>query len=140
MLLRYDPFRELDRVTDQLFGSASRPTWAPMDAVRRGEHVELRFDLPGIAPEAVELTVERNVLTVKAERSWAPEPGDEVLAHERPQGSFSRQVMLGENLDTDALEARYDRGVLEIRIPVAEKAKARRVEIQTGGAPAVELN
>jgi HSP20 family protein len=135
MLVRYDPFRELDRVTDQLFGSSRTPQWMPMDAVRSGHDVVLTFDLPCVSLEAIDLTVERNVLTVKAERSWSPAEGDEVLAHERPQGSVTRQVMLGESLDTDRLEARYDAGVLTIRLPVAEQAKARKVEIQ-GGASA----
>lgn len=134
MLVRYDPFRELDRMTDQLFGrSGVSPQWMPMDAVRRGHEVELRFDLPGVSPDSIDLTVERNVLTVKAERGWQPAEGDEVLARERPQGSVTRQVMLGEALDTDKLAARYDAGVLTITIPVAEQAKPRRVEIQTGG-------
>ena len=137
MLVRYDPFRQLDRVTDELFGQPRRPQWMPMDAIRHGSAVELRFDVPGVAPEAVELTVERNVLTVKAERSWTPADGDEVLASERPQGSVTRQVMLGESLDTDRLEARYDAGVLTVTIPVAEQAKARKVEIHAGAGPDV---
>ena len=135
MLVRYDPFRQYDRVTDELFGQARRPQWMPMDAVRHDHEVELRFDLPGVSPDAVDLTVERNVLTVKAERSWVPVEGSEVLASERPQGSVTRQVMLGESLDTDRLDARYDAGVLTITIPVAEQAKARKVEIQRGSAP-----
>jgi HSP20 family protein len=133
MLVRYDPFRELDRMTDQLFGtSGNSPHWMPMDAVRHGHEVTLRFDLPGVSSDSVDVTVERNVLTVKAERSWTPAEGDEVLARERPQGSVTRQVMLGESLDTDRLEARYESGVLTVTIPVEEKAKPRRVEIQTG--------
>jgi HSP20 family protein len=105
----------------------------PMDAVRQGHEVVLRFDLPGVSPDSIDLTVERNVLTVRAERSWQPAEGDEVLARERPQGSVTRQVMLGESLDTESLEARYDAGVLTITIPVAEQAKPRKVEIQSGG-------
>jgi HSP20 family protein len=113
----------------------------PMDAVRHGHEVVLRFDLPGVSSDSVDLTVERNVLTVKAERSWTPSEGDEVLARERPQGSVTRQVMLGESLDTERLAARYDSGVLTITIPVEEKAKPRRVEIQTGSEPeAIEVN
>src|SRR5215217_8124324 len=105
MLVRYDPFRELDRMTDQ--------------------HLELRFDLPGVTPDSIDVTVERNVLTVRAERSWSPTEGDEILAQERPQGSVTRQVMLGEALDADRLEANYDAGVLTLTIPVAEQAKPR---------------
>jgi HSP20 family protein len=135
MLVRYDPFRELDRVTDHVFGWSRTPQWMPMDAVRSGHDVVLTFDLPGVSLEAIDLTVERNVLTVKAEREWSPAEGDDVLRHERPQGSVTRQVTLGESLDTDRLEARYDAGVLTIRLPVAEQAKPRKVEIQ-GGTPA----
>jgi HSP20 family protein len=140
MLVRHDPFRQLDRVTDELFGQTRRPQWMPMDAVRRAGSVELRFDLPGVAPDAVDLTVERNVLTVKAERSWTASEGEEVLASERQQGAVTRQVMLGESLDTDRLEARYEHGVLTVTIPVAEQAKARKVEVNVGSAPeAIEV-
>jgi HSP20 family protein len=134
MLVRYDPFRELDRMTDQLFGSspAARTHWMPMDAIRHDQHVELRFDLPGVTPDSIDVTVERNVLTVRAERSWSPTEGDEILAQERPQGSVTRQVMLGEALDADRLEANYDAGVLTLTIPVAEQAKPRKVEIRSG--------
>jgi HSP20 family protein len=140
MLVRYDPFREFDRLTDQFFGSGTNRThWMPMDAIRHEHQVELRFDLPGIAPESLDVEVERNVLTVRAERSWTPAEGDEVLAQERPQGSVSRQVMLGESLETESLEATYDAGVLTIRIPVAEQAKARKVEIQQGSQQAIDV-
>jgi HSP20 family protein len=139
MLMRYDPFREIDRFTEGLFGNVARSPWMPMDAVRRGDHVEVHFDLPGVRPDSIDLTVERNVLTVKAERAWWPEDGDEVLARERTQGTFSRQVMLGEALDADALEAHYDQGVLTVRIPVAEKAKPRKVEIHTGPVQEIEV-
>jgi HSP20 family protein len=131
MLMRYDPFRELDRYTDQLFGgSGSRRAWMPMDAVRKPDGVELHFDLPGVTPDSIEVNVERNVLTVKAERSWFLGEGEEALAKERAHGSFTRQVFLGEALDTDRLEARYDQGVLTITIPTAEQAKPRKIEIQ----------
>jgi HSP20 family protein len=140
MLVRYDPFRELDRMTDRLFGGQSSPQWMPMDAVRHGHDVTLRFDLPGVSLDSIDLTVERNVLTVKAERTWQPSEGDEVLARERPHGSVTRQVMLGESLETDRLEARYDAGVLTITIPVADQAKPRKVEIQSGApAEAIEV-
>ena len=141
MLVRYDPFRELDRVTDQFFGNGGSrsPQWMPMDAVRRGHDVTLRFDLPGVSADSIDVTVERNVLTVKAERSWQPAEGDEVLARERPQGSVTRQVMLGESLDADRLEAQYDAGVLTLTIPVAEQAKPRKVEIHSGGEHAIEV-
>jgi HSP20 family protein len=132
MLVRYDPFRDFDRKT-------SRRQWMPMDAVRHDQRVELRFDLPGIEPDSLEVEVERNVLTVRAERSWTPAEGDEVLAQERPQGSVARQVMLGDALDTERLEATYDAGVLSVTIPVAEQAKARKVEIQQGSREPLEV-
>lgn len=132
MLMRYDPFRELDRFTDQLFGSSARSPWVPIDAVRHGDTVEVHFDLPGVAPESIDVTVERNVLTVTAERSWWPAEGDEILVRERPQGRFSRQLLLGDALDGDRVQARYEHGVLHLTIPVAEQAKPRKVEIHVG--------
>lgn len=134
MLIRYDPFRELDRFTEQLFGTGKRG-WMPMDAVRKPDGVELYFDLPGVAPDSIDVSVERNVLTVKAERSWFLGEGEEALATERTHGGFTRQIFLGETLDADKLQARYDHGVLTISIPTAEEAKPRKVEIQVGERP-----
>ena len=131
MLMRTDPFREFDRLAQQLLGAGttSRPVVMPMDAWREGDDVfVLEFDLPGVRPEAVDIDVERNVLTVRAERP--ARNGDwEMLASERPTGHFSRQLVLGENLDLDAVKAEYDAGVLRLRIPVAERAKPRKIEI-----------
>jgi HSP20 family protein len=139
MLMRYDPFREIDRFTEGLFGNAARSPWMPMDAVRKGDHVEILLDLPGVRPDSIDLTVERNVLAVKAERSWFPEEGAEVLARERTQGTFSRQVLLGEALDAEHVEARYEDGVLRVAIPVLEKAKPRKVEIQSGETQSIDV-
>jgi HSP20 family protein len=139
MLMRYDPFREIDRFTEGLFGNSTRAPWMPMDAVRKDDHVEIHFDLPGVRPDSIDLTVERNVLTVKAERQWWPEEGAEVLARERTQGTFSRQVLLGEALDADSVEADYSNGVLTVRIPVAEKAKPRKVEIHSSDTQSLEV-
>jgi HSP20 family protein len=139
MLMRYDPFREIDRFTEGLFGNAGRTPWMPMDAYRKGDHVSILLDLPGVRPDSIDLTVERNVLTVKAERSWFPEEGAEVLARERTQGTFSRQVLLGEALDPEHVEARYEDGVLRVTIPVLEKAKPRKVEIQSGETQSIEV-
>jgi HSP20 family protein len=130
MLMRFDPFREFDRVTQHLAGA--RHQWMPMDAYRKDDHVFVHFDLPGVDPDSIELTIERNALSVSAERSWYYTDSTDVLASERPQGKVSRQLFLGENLDLDHLEANYDRGVLTITIPVAEKAKPRKVQIGTG--------
>ena len=131
MLIRNaDPFREFDRLTQQLMGTTNRPVVMPMDAWREGDRFVLEFDLPGVQPETVDIDVERNVLTVRAERN--PRNGDwEVLASERPRGLFSRQLVLGDNLDLDRVHAEYKDGVLRLEVPVAEKAKPRKIEIST---------
>lgn len=134
MLMRTDPFRDFDRLAQQLLGSGttSRPAIMPMDAWREGDRFVVEFDLPGVAPDTLDIDVERNVLTVKAERP--ARSGDwELLASERPKGLFSRQLVLGDNLDLDKVEAHYDAGVLRLTIPVAEKAKPRKIEIKHGG-------
>jgi HSP20 family protein len=135
MLMRTDPFRELDRLTQQLLGGPSSGTWSrpaslPMDAYRSGDEYVIAFDLPGVTPDAIELNVERNVLTIKAERRpvQAPE-GVELQIAERPLGVFSRQLFLGDSLDTDRIQAAYADGVLTLKIPVAEQAKPRKIEI-----------
>ncbi len=131
MLLRNtDPFRDLDRLTQQLLGTTNRPVVMPMDAWRQGDRFVIEFDLPGVNKNSVDLDVERNVLTVRAERvanngDWEP------LASERPRGMFTRQLVLGDNLDLDQIEATYTDGVLRLTVPVAEKAKPRRIEINT---------
>ena len=132
MLMRTDPFRELDRLTQQLLGSgtASRPAVMAMDAWRQGDTFVVEFDLPGVHPETLDIDVERNVLTVKAERP-APNGDWEMLAAERPTGHFSRQLVMGDNLDLENVKAAYEDGVLRLTIPVAEKAKSRKVEIKT---------
>jgi HSP20 family protein len=133
MLMRFDPFREFDRLTDQAWSAVrSGVRSVPLDAYRHGDKFFIHLDLPGVDPDSIELTVEKNVLTIKAERSWTPAEGDEVLVSERPRGVFSRQLFLGETLDTDRIEAGYDHGVLTVTIPVAEQAKPRRVEVSTG--------
>ncbi|UNN04747.1 Hsp20/alpha crystallin family protein [Rhodococcus opacus] len=128
MLMRTDPFRDLDRLPQQLLGTASRPTVMPLDAWREGETFVVEFDLPGVDTDSLDLDVERNVLTVHAERA-ALDPNREMVSAERPRGVFSRQLILGDSLDTDNIEANYDAGVLRLTIPVAEKAKARKIEI-----------
>ena len=134
MLMRTDPFRELDRLTQHVFGNQpgtwTQPTAMPMDAYRSGEHFVVSFDLPGVDPDAIELDVERNVLTVKAERRpVATGEHVEMQVAERPLGVFSRQLFLGDTLDTEHIDASYDAGVLTLRIPVADKAKPRRITI-----------
>jgi HSP20 family protein len=133
MLIRTDPFRELDRLTQQVFGTAARPAAMPMDAWQEDGEFVVAFDLPGITPDAVDLNVERNVLTVRAERRDATQPNVELVVAERPRGVFSRQLILGDTLDTDNIKASYDVGVLTLRIPVAEQAKPRKIEIESKG-------
>ncbi|GAA5141967.1 Hsp20/alpha crystallin family protein [Pseudonocardia adelaidensis] len=133
MLMRTDPFRELDRLAQQMTGVSrgtwSRPTPMPMDAYREGDTFVVHFDLPGVDPAKIDLNVEHNVLTVRAERRPAAvADGVEMQIFERPSGAFSRQLFL-DNLDTERIEATYEAGVLTLRIPVAEKAKPRRIAI-----------
>jgi HSP20 family protein len=128
MLMRTDPFRELDRFTQQVLGTSARPAVMPMDAWRDGDTFCVEFDLPGVEPESIDLDVERNVLTIRAERPVAEASGEQIAA-ERPRGVFSRQLILGDNLDLDKITAGYDDGVLRLQIPVAEKAKPRKIEI-----------
>lgn len=131
MLMRTDPFRELDRLTQQVLGTTARPAAMPMDAWQDGEEFVVAFDLPGVDVDSVDIDVERNVLTVRAERKSPTGEYTELIAAERPRGIFSRQLILGDALDADAVKAGYDAGVLTLRIPVAEKAKPRRIEIET---------
>ena len=133
MLLRTtDPFRDFDRLTQQLLGTTNRPVVMPMDAWREGDRFVIEFDLPGVSPQTIDLDVERNVLTVSAER--VSRNGDwEMLASERPRGRVSRQLVLGDNLDLDRIEATYDAGVLRLTVPVAEKAKPRKISITEAG-------
>ncbi len=132
MLMRTDPFRDLDRLTAAVLGTVSRPGVMPMDAYRAGETFVVKLDLPGVEAESIDLTVEKNVLTVRAERrSTVPEEGQRV-ATERPHGVFSRQLFLGETLDVDAMSADYEAGVLTITLPVKEQAKPRKILVGNG--------
>jgi HSP20 family protein len=146
MLMRTDPFREFDRLAQQFFGNQTPGTWSrpspmPMDAYRQGDEYVVSFDLPGVSPDAIELDVERNVLTVKAERRPL-ELGDdvEVQVAERPLGAFSRQLFLGDTLDADNIEAHYEAGVLTLKIPVAEQAKPRKISISASEGGRKQIN
>ncbi len=135
MLMRTDPFRDLDRLTQQVWGTPgtmARPSVMPMDAWRDGDTFHVEFDLPGVSPDSIDLDVERNVVTVKAERPPRDDSG-EPLAAERPRGVFSRQLVLGDNLDTEHISASYQTGVLSLEIPVAEKAKPRKIPVVGDG-------
>jgi HSP20 family protein len=130
-LMRFDPFRDLERLTEQALAGARGPRAMPMEAFRRGDQFVVALDLPGADPDDVDVTVERNVVTVRTRRTPLRREGDELLVDERPQGEFSRQFFLGDNLDSTRLSAEFDRGVLMLGIPVAEASKPRKVEIGT---------
>lgn len=138
MLMRTDPLREFDRLSQQVFGTAARPAIMPMDAWREGDTFHVELDLPGVSPDSIDLDVERNVLTVRADRP-ARESMNELIAAERPRGVFSRQLILGDNLDLERIEAAYNAGVLELRIPVAEKAKPRKIEVKSADQAAITV-
>jgi HSP20 family protein len=145
MLMRTDPFRELDRLTQQVFGNVpgtwSRPTAMPMDAYRTGDEFVVAFDLPGVSPDAIELDVERNVLTVKAERRPTAEGEHvEMQVAERPLGVFTRQLFLGDTLDTENIAANYEAGVLTLRIPVAPQGKPRKIAITSADNEQKQIN
>lgn len=141
MLMRTDPFRVLDRMTQQVLETAARPTAMSMDAVREGDAFVVELDLPGVDSESIDLDVEQNVLNITAERRTTASGDDsDVLIAERPSGTFSRQLFLGETLDADRIEASYEAGVLRLRIPVAEKVKPRKIEIRAAGGSHKEIN
>ncbi len=142
MLMRSDPFRDFDRLAQQMLGSRMRPAAMPLDAYRDGDQFVVHFDLPGVDPSSIDLTVDKNVLTVTAQRQWQPTEQQQIVASERLQGTFSRQLFLGESLDVDKLDASCDNGVLTVKIPVVEQAKPRRVQVSTGsrGGSAIEAN
>ena len=133
MLMRTDPFRELDRLAQQVLGTTARPAAMPMDAWQDEHEFVVTFDLPGVSVDSVDVGVEGNVLTVRAERKAPAGEDTEMVASERPRGVFSRQLILGDTLETENIKASYEAGVLTLRIPVAEKAKPRKIEIQSGG-------
>ncbi len=135
-LMRTDPFRELDRLAQQFLGytgTSVRPAVMPMDAYRLGDDYIVTLDVPGVSADSIDLTVERNVLTVKAERKFDYGEDIDVQIAERPRGVFSRELFLGETLDADNITADYDAGVLTLRIPVVERAKARKIAIGAAG-------
>ena len=140
MLMRTDPFRDLDRLTEAVFGTASRPAVMPMDAYREDDTFVVELDLPGVDSDSIDLTVEQNVLTIHAERKRAYGEASERVVGERTYGVFSRQLFLGDTLDVDHLEASYDAGVLTIRIPVAEQAKPRRIAISGSSSGRKEIS
>jgi HSP20 family protein len=136
MLLQNDPFRDIDAWFDRMTGrSSSNGAWPmPMDAYKRGNDLWVDIDLPGVDANSVDINVERNVLTVTAQRSWERHEGEQMYLAERHRGTFRRQVHLGDGLDSDRIEARYNDGVLTLRIPVAEAAQPKKIQVQTGSS------
>jgi HSP20 family protein len=132
MLMRTDPFRELDRLTRQVLGNTALPSAMPLESWRQDGEFVVEFDLPGVDPETIDVGVERNVLTVRAERRTHRPEQAEVVADERAQGAFTRELILGDALDTDKIQANYEDGVLTLHVPVAEEAKPRKIAIQAG--------
>lgn len=132
-LIRFDPFREFDRMFDQAVNQARQPSF-PMDAYRQGDTIVVHFDLPGVDPNSIDIEYERQTLSVSAQRTWQPTEGDQLLAAERVHGKFQRQILLGEGLDTEGLKANYEHGVLTVTIPVAEKAKPRKINVEVSGS------
>lgn len=131
MLMRSDPFRDISRIFDQMW-DAARQSNVPIDAYRHGDAFVAHLDLPGVDPSSIDISVEQNVLTIKAERHWSPVEGDQVLVNERRHGTFTRQLFLGDALDTESIHASYENGVLTLTMPVASHAKPRKIEISTG--------
>ena len=129
MLVATDPFRDFDRLAQQVWGTTARPAAMPMDAWRDGEQIVVQFDLPGVDRYSVDLRVPRNVLTVRAERGPATGEDTEMIAAERPRGVLRRQLILGDTPDTDRVQASYTAGVLTLLIPLAEKAKPGKIAI-----------
>jgi HSP20 family protein len=134
--MRFDPFRELDRVAERTLSGAARALYSmPMEAFRRGDQFMVLMDLPGVSRDDIDLTIERNVVSVRVHRAPAHQEGDEVIIDERPYGEFARQLFLGDNLDPDRMTADVSDGVLTLTIPVSEASKPRRVELGSTGAP-----
>jgi HSP20 family protein len=139
MLVRTEPFRDFDRLAHQMLGATARPARMPMNAWRDGELLAVQFDLPQVDPDSVEVDIERNVLTARAERRQPTGDDTEMIAAERPRGVLSRQLILGDTLDTDRVEASYTAGVLTLRIPVAEKAKPQKIAVTNADAGRGEI-
>jgi HSP20 family protein len=135
MAMLFDPFRELDRVAANLLDTRQGPRLMPMDLYREGDHYMLNADLPGVDPGSIDLDVDGQVLTIRAERTARSREGVKWLAHERPYGSFLRQFNLGDGIATDQISATYDNGVLSVMIPVSERAKPRKIEVSASSTP-----
>jgi HSP20 family protein len=138
--MRFDPFRDIDRLAEQVLGSGvgttRAPRFMPMDVYREGDHFVLLVDLPGVDPDSIDVHVDNGMLTIKAERSGPQGDGLDWILSERTTGAYLRQLTLGDGVDTDRIQAGYEAGVLQVTIPVAEKAKPRRIAVTPGGGSA----
>ncbi|MEU6582111.1 Hsp20/alpha crystallin family protein [Nocardia sp. NPDC046763] len=136
-MLRFDPFHDIDAVARQLLGetmgTARAPRFMPMDLFKAGDHYVLNADLPGVDPGSVDVSVDNGTLTLKAQRSLPSDEHVQWIASERFAGSYMRQLSLGEGVDTENIHATYNDGVLSVTLPIAEKAKPRRIEISGMG-------
>jgi HSP20 family protein len=139
-MLMLDPFRQLDRLAEQVLGTVARPAAMPMDAWREGDAYVIALDLPGVDAGSIDVGVDKNVLTVRAERKDAAGKDTEMVASERPRGVFSRQLVLGDAMETENMKAQYDAGVLTLRIPVAAQAKPRKIEIEAKGGQQPQID
>lgn len=138
MLVRSDPFRDIDRWLDSV-STPTRERSIPMDAYRRADDLVLHFDLPGVEPDSIELSVENDVLRISGSRRWEVAEGDELYARERPQGEFSRQIILGRSVDTTKVTAASVNGVLTVHLPLAQAARRQRITVQATGQPAAQM-
>lgn len=139
-MLMLDPFRQLDRLAEQVLGTVAHPAAMPMDAWREGDEYVIALDLPGVEVDSIDLGVDKNVLTVRAERKDPAGKDTEMVASERPRGVFSRQLILGDAMETENIKAGYDAGVLTLRVPVAGEAAPRKIEIETKGGSQPQIN
>jgi HSP20 family protein len=132
MTARFDPFQELERVSQAVFGSRQGPRVMPMDLYREGDHYILNADLPGLDPGSVDIDVDGQLLTIRAQRTLKESEGTKWLLKEREGGSFLRQLTLGQDIDIDNIAAHYDNGVLSVTIPVSEATRRRKIEVAPG--------
>lgn len=135
MAMKFDPFRELDRVAGALMDSGQGPRLMPMDLFRQGDTYVMHADLPGIDPGSIDVDVDGQLLTIRAERTLSSAQDVKWLARERQSGSFLRQLNIGQGIDRDGIAASYDNGVLSVTIPVSERAKPRKIQIESGARP-----
>ena len=132
MAMTFDPFAELDRLTGNLLGTQQGPKFMPVDLYRDGDRYVLNADMPGLDPGSVDIDIDGQLLSIRARRTAEDRDGVSWIARERPFGSYLRQFNLGEGIDAENIAAHYDNGVLSVLLPVSERAKPRKIEVQNG--------